>query len=259
MTNWSVVVTTAPRKEPTLEVCLDSLVDCGWTASEIHILGEPGSLPNSLGISMSLHEQKQGIWHNWLASVKHALATDAEYILTVQDDAEFHPDSKLFIEELDWPHPRAGFVSLYTPRHYSLMKKRRAGKRQRVEVLMPVGVRRIHTKSLWGACALVFPRKVLEHFVDTPLFRNWLGAAPKSRDPKVLERRKQNPSTIANSDTAIGKFMNWYNYTMWFVDPSPVAHIARYSTISHGGNTGNRNAYRVADRTIPLKEQVFGA
>jgi hypothetical protein len=74
----------------------------------------------------------------------------------------------------------------------------------------------------------------------------------------VLDRRRENPETIANSDTAIGKIANDLGLCMYFVDPSPVSHIAKYSTIGHGGNDGRRNAYRIADHSLPLSYQVLG-
>ena len=43
---------------------------------------------------------------------------------------------------------------------------------------------------------------------------------------------------------------------MFFVDPSPVQHIAEMSTISHGDNTGRRNCLRCAPWDKPLTEQV---
>jgi hypothetical protein len=73
-----------------------------------------------------------------------------------------------------------------------------------------------------------------------------------------MQRRRDNPHTIANSDTAIGKICNAMGLGMYFVDPSPVDHIARFSTIGHGGNNGRRNAYRIADHSLPLAYQVLG-
>ena len=209
---WSVMVTTAPRREPTLQICVDSLRDCGW---EPTVLAEPESPTVDC---LTIHnEYKLGVWRNWVKSVRLALETDAEVIMTVQDDSLFHPESKIFTESIMWPANNCGFISLYTPKHYSFDTKKN---------LKPPGVHKVITRSLWGACALVFPR------------------------------RKDNPSLIANSDTAIGKLMNWNKYTMWFVDPSPVQHIARFSAIGHGGNEGRRNCYRPADHSLPLSYQV---
>ena len=239
---WAVMVTTAPRREPTLQICVDSLRDCGW---EPTVLAEPES---PIVDCLTIHnEYKLGVWRNWVKSVRLALETDAEVIMTVQDDSLFHPESKIFTESIMWPANNCGFISLYTPKHYSFDTKKK---------LKPPGVHKVITRSLWGACALVFPRRVLEHVIKSTLIDSWLGANPKSRNPAVLKKRKDNPSLIANSDTAIGKLMNWNKYTMWFVDPSPVQHIARFSAIGHGGNEGRRNCYRPADHSLPLSYQV---
>lgn len=253
---WYVAVTTAPRKEPTLDNCIISLRDCGW--EHPIVFAEPDS-PQTDALTIH-HPTRLGVWRNWVYSVREALRSDAEVIMTVQDDSEFHPDSKDFVESIMWPAKDTGFVSLYTPKHYTVhdlssLRKLRRINRNTPEIRNP-GVNRIYTRSLWGACALVWPRKVLEHIITCPTIDNWLGAIPRSRDPKVYQMRRENPHIIANSDTAIGKIMNQYNYSMWFVDPSPVSHIARYSAIGHGGNDGRRNAYRIADRTIPLTTQV---
>jgi hypothetical protein len=167
--------------------------------------------------------------------------------MTVQDDSLFHPDCKLFVDALKWP-PNCGFVSLYTPKHYSI---RKSGQFRRK------GVNRIVTKSLWGACALLWEREVLAQVLDTPTCKYWLGAKPKSGAKSVIEHRKHNPHLIANSDTAIGKAVNRLGLWMYFVDPSPVHHISRYSTISHGDNSGRRNCCRCADFEKPLFPQVF--
>jgi len=252
---WYTIITTAPRQEPTLQICVDSMRDCGW---EPIVLAEPESPPSNAQTIQN--PERLGVWHNWLKSVRLALESDADVILTVQDDSEFHPDSKDFVEKCLWPAQDCGFVSLYTPRHYTLINPRvlrqiRRKDRAASDIRQP-GVNHIATRSLWGACALVWPRVVLEHILTDPLIESWVGATVRSRNPAIYERRRQNPHLIANSDTAIGKLLNKYNYTMWFVDPSPVAHIAKYSAAGHGGNLGNRNAYRIADRTLPLSHQV---
>ncbi len=240
----TVAVTTAPRKDCTLAYCLASIEACGWDPI---VFAEPGSTETEY--QTVSNPEKLGIWHNWLNSCRWCLSnTTSEYIMTVQDDSLFHPDSKLFVDSLSWPK-NCGFVSLYTPKHYSLNKQNK---------LRPIGVNRIVTKSLWGACALVWRRDTLKSVIETPTCKYWLGAPPKSGAKSVLENRKKNPSLIANSDTAIGKAINRLGLDMFFVDPSPVHHIAQFSTISHGDNTGRRNCYRCADFEKPLMDQVFG-
>ena len=234
----TVAVTTAPRKDCTLAYCLASIEACGWTPI---VFAEPGSTETDY--QTILNPAKLGIWHNWLNACRWCLEnSSSDNIMTVQDDSLFHPDCKSFVDALLWPS-KAAFVSLYTPKHYSRGK--------------PVGINRIYTKSLWGACALIWDREALEKVIETPTCKTWAGARPKSGSPIVMENRRKNPSTIANSDTAIGKAINSLALAMYFVDPSPVHHIARFSTISHGDNTGRRNCGRCSDFSRSLREQVY--
>ena len=236
--NCTVAVTTSPRKDCTLAYCLASIESCGWTPI---VFAEPESTETDY--QTILNSTKLGIWHNWLSACHWCIAnSDTEYIMTVQDDSLFHPDSKILFDSISWPN-NAAFVSLYTPKHYSIKK--------------PAGVNRIYTKSLWGACTLIWKRSILEQIISHPIACTWPGARPRSGNKDVIKRRLQNPSTIANSDTAIGKICNSLGLAMYFVEPSPVQHIARYSTISHGGNDGRRNCFPCSDFNKSLMEQVY--
>jgi len=252
--DWFVAVTTAPRRDCTLTATIDSLRIAGW---EPTIFAEPGSTVTS---AKTIHNQTRlGVWHNWLASARYAIEqTTAPLILTVQDDCEFHPDSRTFTESILWPSESCGFVSLYTPRHYTHLKEGHTN---------PIGVNRVRTHSLWGACALAWPRGVLERAVNSEAAKTWSGAPPKetrgekrteykARRDEWLASKDADPSKIANSDTAIGKIVNSLCLTMHFIDPSPVRHIGVHSTIGRGGNGGNRNCGRCADHSIPLVDQV---
>jgi hypothetical protein len=242
---WAVAVTTAPRLDCTLTRCIESMRYCGW---EPTIFAEPGSTRTDAETFES--SEQLGLWRNFLRLCEWAVVQDVDAILTVQDDSLFHPDSKSFTEDIIWPSWDCGFVSLYTPLHYSWEERRRGKYRE-------YGVNRVKVRSLWGACALVWPKWSMEAFLDHETTKNWLGARPASRKSEVYEERKRNPHTIANSDTAIGSVMNDLGYGMYFVDPSPVVHIAVNSTVSHGGNSGKRNCGRCADFSRPLEEQVF--
>lgn len=240
---WTVAVTTAPRRDCTLRQCIESIRACGW---EPVIFAEPESTKSDA--FTITNESRKGVWHNWLASARWSIDnTDAELIITVQDDSLFHPDSKSFVESIQWPSDDAGFLSLYTPKHYTIRGD---------NGVRPPGINRIATRALWGACALVWKRDVLRQVIDHTIAKGWTGARPRSGSPSVIQNRRDNPHTIANSDTAIGKIVNALGRSMWFIDPSPVQHIARHSTIGHGDNTGRRNAWRIADHGRPLAEQV---
>lgn len=246
---WAVAVTTAPRTEPTLSCCLQSLRDAGW---EPVIFAEPGSLeiPNS---SYRWNTERLGAWHNWLKSCKWFLEeTNAEFFLSVQDDSYFHPDSRSFVEGILWPSNRTGFISLYTAKHYSM---NRSGE------YLPVGVNKLTTNAFWGACALVFHRNVVNMMLNHNIAKTWLGVLPSAKTVKerndILQHKKKNPYLIQNVDSAIGKMMRELRLDMFTVDPSPVTHIAEYSSIGHGDNKGKRNCIRCADTSKPLIDQVL--
>lgn len=243
--DWSVVITTAPRKGPTLRRCLNSLCEAGFHPV---VFAEP----NSIETQHETHwtERRLGVWHNWLRSCRWAVDTNAKWILTVQDDAFFHPDCKAFIESLEWPDDAAA-ISLYTAKHYSM--------RTWDKSYRPKGVKPVITRYFWGSLAMVWRREILAKVITHHIARNWMGVKPKSGNIKaVMKRRKEYPERIQNSDTAIGKICCAMRRPIYFVDPSPVTHIAKHSAIGHGGNSGRRNAIRVADVTKPLWEQVFG-
>lgn len=261
--SWAVGVNAAPRLEPVLNDCVKSLNDCGWDPL---VQAEPGTrIP--AGTRHVINKKRLGNFHNFRTLCERLLETGADTILTVQDDALFHPDSRIFAESVLWPE-NAAFLSLYTARPYSFGPGHR---------LLPPGVRRVEADWLWGNLAVIWPRRVLEAFVSQPWVKHWRGTpgdvkavananrgrgryiSPALRRPGVLLRNpgKLNPFP-RGSDVACGMIANQLGLGMWFVDPSPVTHNARHSTIAgHGDNSGNRNCFRPADPSRPLKEQVF--
>lgn len=266
--SWAVGINAAPRPEPVLNDCVKSIKECGW---EPLVQAEPGTrIPQ--GVKHVINQKRLGNFHNFRTLCERLLATGADTILTVQDDALFHPDSKTFAESVLWPE-NAAFLSLYTARPYSFGPDR---------TLLPPGVRRANTDWLWGNLAVIWPRRVLEAFVAQPWVKRWRGTpgdvkavadrnrrrgryvSPALRGPGVLLR---NPNQLLRlnpyprgSDVACGMIANQLGLGMYFVDPSPVVHNAGHSTIAgHGDNSGNRNCFRPADRSRPLKEQVFSA
>ena len=237
MLKWRVVVTTAPREESTLRPCLHSLVAAGWKPDCITVCAEPDSQLTS-GFEYIVHTKKLGLWHNWLFSARHALLSDASVIMTVQDDALFHPDSKELAESLLWPSKDTGILSLYTAKHYS-RHALYAGD-------APGMFQRVNTQGLWGALAWVFPPPRLQEIITHRIAKSWQGF-----------NNKQRGSDIVNLDSAVGKILNALELQLWLLHPSPVKHIAKHSTVGQGSNLGRRNCYGCADHTKPLRPQIF--
>jgi hypothetical protein len=114
---------------------------------------------------------------------------------------------------------------------------------------------------MWGACALVFRPEVLRQLVEHPRAQSWVGV--RCRDNKkwqeLKEKRIANPHMIQNSDTIIGSILvKSLKRKLYYFNPSPCTHTSRYSAISHGDNTGRRNAYYIASMDLPLALQIFG-
>lgn len=254
---WAIAVTTAPRKDCTLLRCIESIRKCGW---EPVVFAEPGSTKTDCVTFWN--ETRKGVWHNWRQAAEWCLAQNTEFVMTVQDDALFHPDTRTFANEILWTSiGSVGYVSFYTPMHYQQWQDGR----QR-----PFGIYPVNTNSVWGAMALTFPPKVLRELLDHPRALSWLGAKltrmkgesveeHRARDLAMKERRKKEPWLIQNSDTAIGIILRKFlKKKLVYVSPSPVDHCSKYSSIGHGGNDGKRNAYYIADPTKPLRPQVLG-
>jgi len=258
--DWCVAITTAPRKgEETLSLCIDSLRVAGW--ENPIVFAEPEAVVPE-GTETIRNETRRGCFHNWLYSARWALEnTSAKMILCVQDDAVFHPDSREFAEKhCLWPSDDTGFVSLYTPSHYT------SGKHG----LRDPGINHVKTTCLWGTLAVIWRREVLEAVVSDSKTNEWLGIAPKkteaektnkearaSRVQAYYDNRRANPHLINNSDYLAGYVVNKLRKKMYFVDPSPVYHSSKVSTIGHGGNKGQRNCLRCADHSVELERQVF--
>lgn len=234
------MLNTAPRKECTLLQCVSSLRDAGW---EPVIFAEPGSTETDCVTIWN--DERKGVWHNWLQACQYAIGTEPDVIMTVQDDSLFHPESKEFVEQCLWPDPRTGYLSLYTPKHYQFYGNGSP---------RPNGVYEIRTGSVWGAMGMVYHPKVLMDIITHNRALTWLGAKCKTATywESVKAKRIANPALIQNSDTAIGVIVSKLGRKKMYINPSLIDHISKYSSIGHGDNTGKRNAYFIADPSLPI-------
>lgn len=249
--DWAVGITTAPRGQYTLSKTVRSLQSDGWNPI---VFAEPKS--NLAGFEAPIVQRVEplGCWHNWYQMANSLLDnTDAKWIMTVQDDMEIATGARNIAERFLNGNPKAGFLSLYTAKHYQLRydvidkngqrlcsfpnataandhaRRRTEWTVRQYEWPRP-SINRISTSSLWGACVLAFPRDSLRKILDHKIARNWKGANGK----------QQRPAT-KNSDTAIGKICRATKLEMFFANPSLATHIAKISSIGHGDNNGRRN------------------
>lgn len=265
---WAVGITTAPRSQHrTLPECVQSVKANGWNPL---IFAEPNTDLSGIDCEVIQRQTRLGVWHNWRTAARELLDRfpDAEMILTIQDDTVFHPQSRWYAEH-NFPLKPNRVYSLYTPKHYGQIAdvfdgtgKQRQNKipyesarkwltKTRIKEgwklkshNKPVGLHRIKTGSLWGACAMVFPRKVLESILSHKIAQTWIGHRGKMDPKKWRERQTREPWRIQNSDTAIGKILALSGFEYWCVVPSLTEHIALASAdgVNHGDNGGRRNA-----------------
>ena len=227
--SWAVGITTAPRRQPTLEPCLQSLRSAGWDSLFLFVDG-PVAAPRDLrGVTTIVRETSVGAWANYWLSLAELLLRQphADAYLLVQDDAVFDARSGLrhYLEQVLWPGSGPCLVSLYGSSTYT------AGRSAGWSILPE--------KWVWGALAFVFPRELAKRFVT---------------DPQVFEHRWSQtsgstgsftPGSPAGIDVVIGYWADIHGVPIWFPTPSLVQHIGHASSLwDESPAEGSRRADR---------------
>lgn len=235
--NWAVAVTTAPRGTVNLHDCLASLVRNRWSP---WIFAEPGSdLTGCDMFTVTQNETKLGAWYNWVNSCETVLKeTDAEYILTVQDDTVIEDGAREWIEA-NMPPADFGMASLYTSQKYDREKWHKGRE----------GWYWVNTEYLWGACAMMFHRDVLRELVDHRKAQNWRGVRRRSNGSVQREDHQ-----VQNVDTAVSIVLKRMSKRIYFCNPSLSQHIGVVSATGHGGASGNRSARTVG---VPQRDTTL--
>ena len=217
LTSWAVGVTTAPRRQPTLERCLRSLQACGWDHLYLFIDGEVSVAEEFSSASRTVRNPAAGAWRNFYLSLSELLrrSPEANALLMVQDDALWpsHLPVRDYLEQIRWPDDDRFVISPYCCADYTEEK---------------TGWHEFRDTWVYGAVALIFSRTAAEEFLA---------------DPIVIERcRNDYPAGI---DTVIGDWAKRRNIRVIFPTPSLVQHIGDISTLwSTARAVGLRRATR---------------
>lgn len=215
---WAVGVTTAPRKQMTLEWCLDSLARAGWEQPHLFLDGTIRVPERYSHLQVTWRETGVGAWPNYFLALHELLMLepDADAYLLVQDDANVFDSHNLreYLERALWPGPRHGIVSLYCPEPYN------AGS---------AGWHQLNQAWLWGALAFVFPAHLARAFAG---------------DPQVVSHRWANRDTgRLGIDSLLGSWTRAHHVDVWYPIPSLVQHVGNTSAIWHAAdNAGPRRA-----------------
>lgn len=215
--NWAVGITTAPRRQPTLEPCLRSLQACGWDQVHLFIDGEVSVGSDFAALPRTIRNPAAGAWRNFFLSltelVRRFPAADA--FLMVQDDALWpgHLPVREYLEQLQWPDDGRFLISPYCCADYTEAQ---------------AGWHEFKDRWVYGAVAMVFSKMSAEDFLA---------------DPMVVERCRLEYQ--AGIDVVIGDWAKRRDIRVIFPTPSLVQHIGDVSTLwSTARAVGLRRATR---------------
>jgi hypothetical protein len=213
---WAVGVTTAPRRRPTLESCLDALVRAGWDAPHLFLDGS-APLPTRYNhLPVTWREVSIGAWPAWYLGLAELVLQqpDADAYVMLQDDVILydHQSLRAYLEDVLWPGDQTGLVSLFytgldpTPGWHSLPGEWH-----------------------WGAQGFVFPPAIARALLcDADVSRTWLAASPAHHIPI--------PEVLSAWVQRLG-------IAVWYANPSLAQHIGNTSTIwMDAAITGGRRA-----------------
>jgi len=204
VSRWAVGVTTAPRRQPTLEACLDSVVRAGWDSPRLFLDGTLRVPPRYAHLPTSWREEGIGAWPAWYLALVELLVQcpDADAFLMLQDDAILHDQCPLrnYLEQVLWPGDRPEMISLFY-----------AG-----DDTTP-GWHRTEGDASWSALALLFPPVLARQLVADP------GAAQA-----LLRATAAHHVPIPN---VVFEWTNRCGIHAWYTVPSLAQHIGSSSTI----------------------------
>lgn len=218
---WSVGMTTAPRRESTIERSLSSLAAAGW--DRVRLFAEPGSMiPEGFRhLPVVWRESRLGAWANWLLALVQMYlrepAADAYFL--VQDDVVYCRDLRSYLEQQLWPSPSAGVVSVYCS------SKHDPGNEEAGFVRIPP------QDGLIGAVACVFPTASVRSLLAfSGVHTHHLGSGPAAQ---------------RDIDGVVGRWAGARGREVHCHVPSLAQHVGEASTIWDGlGAVGRRQAGR---------------
>lgn len=201
---WAVGVTTSPRRQPTLEICLDSVVRAGWEKPRVFMDGT-GPLPERYNqLLLTWREASVGALPAWFTTLQELLFQQptADAYLLLQDDVVLFDRQPLreYLEEVLWPGRDVGLVTLF----YTGLNLR-------------PGWQAMHDAWSWGAQAFIFSPEVAWRLVTDDVFARAAFIAAKDHHLPIPEKLLE---WIVRTQTAV-----------WYPVPSLAQHIGNTSTI----------------------------
>ncbi len=201
---WAVAVTTAPRREPTLAACLDSLVTAGWDRARLFLDGTAPLPDRYSDWPVTWREESVGAWPAWYFALAELVLQQpqADAYVMLQDDVALYPRESLraYLEEVLWPGDRPGVISLF----YTGLNPSTGW---------------FDAKGAWhfSAAGLIFSAGVARTFLcDSDVTRSLLAASGHTHIPipEILHQ-----------------WINRQGIDLWYANPSLAQHMGNTSTI----------------------------
>lgn len=229
--SWSVGIVTAPRREATLEWCLDSIVRAGWESPHLFVDGLVRIPERYTHLPVTWRERATGAWPNYYLALSELVQRDpqADAYVLFQDDAVLYDRGNLreYLESVLWPGNCRGLVSLYCSQAYNLTQP---------------GWHQLGQRWLWGALGFIFPRELARAFVT---------------DPNVCAHRWNGPHDGRTMvDGLIGEWARTHGHSISYPNPSLIQHVGNTSSI---WNNTNNAGWRRADWFAGDLETPFAA
>ena len=196
---WAVGITVAPREEQYHTKTINSTMRTGWDSPTI--FAEPETKISNLHEDLSIirREEKYGAWKNFYNSLKELVDMNpvADAYVMIQDDVIFCRGVRVFLENVLWPDKNTGFVSVFTPSHYTES---------------PAGFyKRNMGGVLWMAQTIIMPPESARGFLEHPIATGHTGDK--------------------NIDNRLGLWASRVSRPPYYFSPSLAQHIGVKSTL----------------------------
>jgi hypothetical protein len=200
---WGFGITTSPRRQPTLEMCLDGVVRAGWEEPFLFLDGTVRIPERYAHLPVTWREDGIGAWPAWYLALAELCfqRPDADAYVLLQDDVLLYDRGPLreYLEQVLWPGDRPGVVSLF----YTGIDARHGWSRT--------------GGWHWGAQGFIFPPGIVRAMLaDVGLSLAWLAAAGGPHVP-IPER--------------IHEWVVRAGVDVWSANPSLSQHAGNASTI----------------------------
>jgi hypothetical protein len=203
---WAIGVTTAPRRRPTLERTLDSLLRAGWDAPHLFVDGDVEIPARYARLTMTVRRPNAGEWPNFYLGLSELFQRDpdADAYMMIQDDVKFYDRANLrtYLETFLWPGNSPCPVSLYSAK---------------LDIRAEFGWFR--QKGAWyrGGLAFLFPASLIQTMLNDRVV--------------VDHRRRRGIEGITGTDSVVGAWAYRNGTPFYAPTPSLCRHIGHASSL----------------------------